>query len=192
MLISNTLSGKYLHVKILDVKVLGSSLTIMDIIDRMNEKWREVRPDLDPGPLEVVGRVLVLAQYLERSVNEALAKHELSLGQFDILATMRRRGKLTPTQLMESVMLSSGGMTNRLDRLEEAGLIRREADLEDRRGVVVGLTRKGKELIDLATESRFAEAKSSLSPLGVREVRELSSLLRTWVEHAEGKQIKEL
>ena len=74
----------------------------MDLIDRMNEQWRVVRPDLDPGPLEVVGRVLVLAQYLDRSVNEALARHGLTLGQFDILATTRRQAPdgLTPTQLM--------------------------------------------------------------------------------------------
>ena len=99
----------------------------MDLIDRMNEQWRAARPDLDSGPLEVVGRVIVLAQYLERSVNEALAPHGLTLGQFDILATLRRRpdDRLTPTQLMQSVLLSSGGMTNRLDRLEEAGWIRR-------------------------------------------------------------------
>src|SRR5687767_3725780 len=108
----------------------------MDVIDRMNEQWRRVRPDLDSGPLELVGRVLVLAQHLERSVNEALAAHGLSLGQFDILATLRREGpdgRLTPTQLMQSVALSSGGMTNRLDRLEEAGLVRRVADPADRR-----------------------------------------------------------
>lgn len=157
----------------------------MDLIDRMNEQWREARPDLDPTPLETVGRVLVLAQYLDRSVNAALAEHGLSLGQFDILATLRRRGKLTPGQLMESVMLSSGGMTNRLDRLEEAGLIRREADPDDRRGVVVFLTKKGRELIDAATETRFAEAKNSAPPLNAREMKELAGLLRTWLEHAE-------
>ena len=157
----------------------------MDVIDRMNEQWRRVRPDLDPSPLELVGRVLVLAQHLERSVNDALAAHGLSLGQFDILATLLREGpdgKLTPTQLMQSVALSSGGMTNRLDRLEEAGLVRRVADPDDRRGVLVTLTRKGREIIDAATTARFAEAAKSLPPLGLRERRELAGFLRNWLE----------
>jgi DNA-binding MarR family transcriptional regulator len=155
----------------------------MDLIDRMNEQWRAARPDLDPSPLEVVGRVIVLAQYLERSVNEALARHGLTLGQFDILATLRRRpdDRLTPTQLMQSVMLSSGGMTNRLDRLEEAGWIRRQADPVDRRGVVVELTPAGRKLIDAATETRFAEARNSLPPLDGNEMREMKLLLRKWL-----------
>jgi len=161
----------------------------MDVIDRMNEQWRRVRPDLDPGALDVVGRVLVLAQFLDKSVNEALAKHDLSLGQFDILATLRRDegdNGLTPTRLMRSVALSSGGMTNRLDRLETAGLIAREPDPGDRRGVVIRLTAAGRHVIDDATETRFAEAKGSLPPLTKSEMKDLAELLRKWLAAFEG------
>lgn len=155
-----------------------------DLIDEMNAAWRRERPELDPAPLEVVGRVIVLAQQLERSVEEALAGHHLSLGQFDILATLRRqgpRGRLTPTQLMKSVMLSSGGMTNRLDRLEQAELVERLPDAEDRRGVVVALTEKGRKLIDEATKTRFAEAKRSLPKMEAGELKQLAGLLRKWL-----------
>ena len=156
-----------------------------DIIDQMNALWQRERPDLDADPLEVVGRVIVIAQYLERSVNAALEPHGLSLGQFDILATLRRqgiRGRMTPTQLMKSVMLSSGGLTNRVDRLEQAGWVVREADPDDRRGVVVGLTKKGRELIDAATETRFAEAESSLPSINRKETKELANVLRKWLQ----------
>ncbi|QVL31742.1 MarR family transcriptional regulator [Telmatocola sphagniphila] len=155
-----------------------------DLIDRMNAAWRQQRPDLDPTPLESVGRVIVLAKHLEKSVEAALESHDLSLGQFDILATLRRQGdggKLTPGQLMESVMLSSGGMTNRLDRLEKAELIQRYADPDDRRGVMVGLTAKGKKLIDAATKTRFEEARKSMPPLTERQTEQLIDLLRKWL-----------
>jgi DNA-binding MarR family transcriptional regulator len=107
-----------------------------DAIDRMIEDWREALPGLDPSGLELVGRVIVLAQHLERSVNTALGDHELTLGQFDILATLRRQGPkggLTPKQLLGCVMLSSGGMTGRLDKLERDQLIARKPDPNDRR-----------------------------------------------------------
>lgn len=161
-----------------------------DLIDEMNAAWKKERPDLDPGPLEVVGRAIVIAQHLERRVNAALEPLGLSLGQFDILATLRRQGadaRMTPTQLMKSVMLSSGGMTNRLDRLEKAGWIQRQADPGDRRGVVVGLTETGRELIDRATTIRFTEAKESLP--NHEDTKELAMMLRRWlVELTDSKQ----
>src|SRR5262245_49842790 len=131
-----------------------------DVIDRLLAAWLAARPELDPSPLALVGRVIVLAQHLEASVGAALEKHGLTLGQFDILATLRRhgpKGGLTPSELLRSVMLSSGGMTARLDKLEEAGLITRVADAEDRRKVVIELTAKGRRVIDAATATRFAE-----------------------------------
>ena len=155
-----------------------------DAIDLLMGTWREARPDLDPSPLGIVGRVIVLAQQLEKSVEAALATHDLSLGQFDILATLRRnqpKGGLTPTQLLESVMLSSGGMTARLDQLMKAGLIARSADATDRRKVVVDLTSKGRKLIDAATATRFEEARDSLPKLKPAEMKVLEGLLRKWL-----------
>ena len=157
---------------------------VTDVIDHLLAEWRAARPDLDPSPLEVVGRVIVLAQQLEESVATALAKHNLTLGQFDILATLRRkgpRGGLTPSDLLGSVLLSSGGMTARLDKLEEAGLIARTPDADDRRMVVIELTPKGKRMIDAATATRFEEAKASLPPLSAGEMRSLAELLRKWL-----------
>jgi DNA-binding MarR family transcriptional regulator len=160
-----------------------------DVIDRMIAAWRIARPDLDPSPLEVVGRVIVLAQHLERAVELALERHGLTLGQFDILATLRRhgpKGGLSPTQLLESVMLSSGGMTARLDKLTEAGLIYRRADPDDRRVVKVGLTARGRRVIDAATTTRFAEAAVSLPPLTPDEMQTLAVLLRRWLAQVAG------
>jgi len=160
-----------------------------DVIDSLLAAWREARPDLDSDPLHVVGRVIVLAQHLETSVNAALAKYGLTLGQFDILATLRRSQQrpkfgLTPTELLRSVLLSSGGMTARLDKLADAGLIARRATELDRRMVVIELTAKGKRVIDAATATRFAEAKNSLPPLAAGEMQTLAGLLRRWLANA--------
>lgn len=155
-----------------------------DTVDAVIADWRAVRPNLDPSPLGLVGRVLVLADHLQRSVDAALEKHSLSLGLFDILATLRRNGKkggMTPGQLLKSVVLSSGGLTSRLDKLEAGGLIERGDDPADRRGVVVTLTAKGKRVIDAATATRFDEAKKSLPPIPPAERQALEETLRLWI-----------
>ena len=155
-----------------------------DAVDHLLAAWRAARPDLDPDALGLVGRVIVLAEHLQRSVEEALAEHRLTLGQFDILATLRRagpKGGLTPTALLRSVVLSSGGMTSRLDKLEASGLIERQPDPTDRRGVVVSLTAKGKKVIDAATATRFREAERSLPPLSADQREVLTDLLRRWL-----------
>lgn len=156
----------------------------VDAIDRIVADWRLALPHLDPSPLEVVGRVLVLAQRLEERVGTALAEHSLSLGQFDILATLRRygpRGGLSPSELLRNVALSSGGMTARLDKLEEAGLIARKPDPIDRRMLVIELTPQGEQVIDAAAAARFEEARNSLPPFNSAELRSLENLLRRWL-----------
>jgi DNA-binding MarR family transcriptional regulator len=171
-----------------EVPGLGENGT-SDVVDRLIARWREARPDLDPSPLEVVGRVIVLAEHLERNIEGALEKHKLTLGQFDILATLRRHGKkggLTPSQLLESVMLSSGGMTARLDALASEGYITRKTSDADRRMVVIQLTSKGRRVIDNATKTRFQEAKDSLPPLNETEMTTLTGLLRRWLAQVAG------
>jgi DNA-binding MarR family transcriptional regulator len=184
----------YLAVKNLDSKIVRAYAHGMgqetDVIDRMMTAWRRELPALDPSPLGLVGRVIVLAQHLERSVNAALARHHLTLGQFDILATLRRhgaKGGLTPKQLLASVMLTSGGMTARLQKLEDELLLRRLPDPNDRRGVVVELTAKGRKVIDAAAATRFAEARESLPPVDASERRVFEELLRQWLVAVAGR-----
>jgi DNA-binding MarR family transcriptional regulator len=145
------------------------------------DQWNRERPDLDPAALGVVSRVLMLAKLLEQSADRALASSDLSLWQFDVLAALRRSGapyKLSPTQLMQLVTLTSGAMTNRIDRLEELGLVTRENDPDDRRGTLIALTRAGRKVVDEAIGARLADARSNLTALSDAERKTLGSLLR--------------
>lgn len=160
----------------------------LDAIDELMDHWREQRPDLDPSAMGVVGRILRLAGHLERSVENALKPFGLSLWQFDVLATLRRTGppyRLSPTQLMQAVMLSSGAMTNRIDRLETAGLVKREPDPHDRRGVLITLTPKGLHLVDKVIVARFDEARASIAALSKTERKTLECGLRKLLNSAE-------
>jgi len=154
-----------------------------DKVDAVVAGWRAALPNLDPSALELVGRILVLAQHLHRTASATLEQHGLTLGEFDILGTLRRRGEggMTPTQLLRWIVLTSGGMTARLDKLEKAGLIHRRPDGDDRRQVVIELTSKGKRVIDTAAATRFAEAQASLPPLSASEMETLAELLRRWL-----------
>src|SRR5437867_3168825 len=119
----------------------------MDHVDRIVEQWHTERPDLDVAPLELIGRLLRVAHLLDVKLGGELAEFELQPGWFDLLAALRRSGppyELNPGELMETTMLSSGGMTKRLDRLVEAGLVERRPDPSDRRGTRVRVTRRGK------------------------------------------------
>lgn len=144
-------------------------------------QWRRERPDLDPSPMELLGRLAEAALVVARDrLNPLFARFGLQPGEFDVLATLRRCGppfELTPTQLYEATMVSSGGMTNRLDRLERAGWIARRPDPADRRGVLVALTPGGRTLIDEAVTAHVANEHALLAPLTAADRETLSRLL---------------
>ncbi|CAE6898558.1 helix_turn_helix multiple antibiotic resistance protein [Vibrio sp. B1FLJ16] len=123
----------------------------MDAIDRVVEQWFKEKPELDTQPMAIMGRLMRIAKYMETRVAELHKQYDLKMGEFDVLATLRRSGapyRLTPSALIDSMMLTSGAMTNRLDKLEKKGLISREHSKEDRRSVTVELTSDGLQLID--------------------------------------------
>lgn len=153
----------------------------MDWVARVKAQWERERPDLDLLPMEVMGRLTGAALVIQRDrLAPLFAGHDLQIGEFDVIATLRRAGKpyrLTPTELYESLMLSSGGMTARLDRLEKAGLVERRPNPDDRRGTLVGLTRKGLALIDKLVGLHVENERQILSCLSKAEQKELNRLL---------------
>ncbi|OBV40399.1 MarR family winged helix-turn-helix transcriptional regulator [Janthinobacterium psychrotolerans] len=145
------------------------------------EQWQRELPQLDTRAMQVVGQLGTVAQLMARDwLNPLFAEHGLQPGEFDVLATLRRSGApyaLTPTALYEAAMLSSGGMTNRIDRLETAGLIERQKHPSDRRGVLVALTSQGRELIDKLVLLHVANEQRMLASLTAREQGQLGQLL---------------
>src|SRR3954447_8672015 len=129
------------------------SRPVEDEVDRLVAAWQQERPDLDVAPLEVLSRVSRLSRHLERERRAAFADHGLEPWEFDVLTTLRRSGEpyeLSPGALLRATLVTSGTMTNRIDRLAAARLVRRRPDPEDRRGVLVSLTELGRERVDEA------------------------------------------
>ena len=152
-----------------------------DIIDELQKDWDAERPDLDSEAMGVVLRIQALDKILREQVARRLDEFDLHWWQYDVLSTLRRQGKpyrMPATGLADAAMLTSGAMTNRIDRLEQRGLVRRLHDPEDRRRVLVELTELGIERVDSATKVRFESAATALSRLDRRSRRQLSSLLR--------------
>ncbi|ARS49797.1 MarR family transcriptional regulator [Ectopseudomonas hydrolytica] len=143
-------------------------------------QWQQQRPDLDGFSMAVIGRLGELSQVISRDhLLPFFAAHGLQAGEFDLLATLRRSGEpyaLMPTTLYESAMISSGGMTSRIDRLEKAGLIERRKHPSDRRGVLVALTPAGFDLIDGMLAAHVANLQRVLSGLTVDEQQTLHEL----------------
>ena len=153
----------------------------MDRAAKAVEQWKRERPDLDVSPMLVLGRLNEASSLVARErLAPLFARFGLQAGEFDVLATLRRSGQpyaLTPTALYEATMVTSGAMTNRLDRLEKAGLILRGPHPNDRRGIVVQLTEKGLTLIDEALTAHVANEHEILAGLTSAERETLAQLL---------------
>jgi DNA-binding MarR family transcriptional regulator len=152
-----------------------------DDVDRIVAAWQRERPDLDVAPLHVLSRVSRLARRLDLDRAQAFAQHSLEGWEFDVLSALRRAGEpheLSPGQLVRQTLVTSGTMTNRVDRLERRGLVERSPDPRDRRGVIVRLTPEGQRAVDAAMADLLERERHLLAELPAAEREDLADLLR--------------
>ena len=151
-----------------------------DEVERLVGGWRRVLPGVDVSPLEVLSRVARLARHLDRQRSLVFARHDLETWTFDVLSALRRADgqQLSPGQLLAQTLVTSGTMTNRIDRLEERGLVRRRPDPTDARSVRVQLTATGRRRVDGAVEDLAAREDAILGALDASERATLAALLR--------------
>ena len=153
-----------------------------DEVDDLVEAWARERADLDLAPVEVFSRIYRLSRHLDLARKEAFSEHDIESWEFDVLAALRRAGapyELSPGRLLKQTLVTSGTMTNRVDRLAARGLVERRPDPDDRRGVIVRLTREGKATVDAAFGALVARERDLLAGLPARERKQLAGLLRT-------------
>ncbi|GAB2937952.1 MarR family transcriptional regulator TamR [Streptomyces heilongjiangensis] len=183
--------AQYLDVKIINLNPLDAKrlhidttttlIAMEDEVDRLVAAWRRERPDLDVEPLEVLSRVSRLARHLDRARRLAFAEHQLEPWEFDVLTALRRAGtpyQLSPGQLLTQTLVTSGTMTNRIDRLAKKGLVERLPDPSDRRGVLVRLTDEGRDRADQALAGLLDQERAILAELTRAQRGELAGLLR--------------
>ena len=152
-----------------------------DAVDRITAQWRDVRPDVDATPIEVIGRISRLSRLIDRRLAENFAKHDLENWMYDVLATLRRNGspyELSAGDLVRQSMVTTGAITNRIDRLAALGLVER-VGAADRRKVIVRLTPAGLALVDEVAVAHMATEAEILADLSARQRRDLAALLRT-------------
>ncbi|WP_422222200.1 MarR family winged helix-turn-helix transcriptional regulator [Nostocoides sp.] len=153
-----------------------------DDVDAIVTAWHRERPDLDLAPLHVLSRVTRLARRLDQARREAFAGLGLEIWEFDVLSALRRTGapyRLSPGQLLDATLVTSGTMTNRVDRLSERGLVRRLPSPRDRRGVLVELTPAGAQCVDGALAALLEQERAILAVLSPHDQEQLADALRT-------------
>ena len=152
-----------------------------DAVDTFIAQWHREWPELDVSPMATLGRINRIARLMAPHVEKLFAAHGLERGEFDVLATLKRSGpdhRLTPTELYGALMITSGGLTHRLKRLEAAGLVRRVPSAEDRRSLLVELTEEGHDKVVAAFEQDMVLEASWLEALTPEERAQLATLLR--------------
>ena len=155
-----------------------------DRIDLLRAAWERERPDLDVSPQGVITRLHRVANHLTDRLVEVYRRHGLGEGDFDVLATLRRSGapyERSAGDLAEHTLVTTGGMTKRIDRLEKAGLVERRRDANDGRGRVVALTARGREVIDSAFTEHIANEHRLLAMIGPERADQLEAILRVWL-----------
>lgn len=158
----------------------GQATRAADQVDRAREQWRRTRPELDTFPIEVIARLGRLTGYVDAHHERFFAGHGLTRAHWDVLACLRRAGpphRLTPTELHQGLMRSSGTMTHRLRQLEELGLVDRRPDPRDGRLLLVGLTRRGRELVDRLAPAHLDNERDFLAGLSRARQEQLAGLL---------------
>jgi len=163
---------------------------IDDQVARIQQAWRQERPDLDVTPIGTIGRLHRLALALTEELVGVYRRHGLSEGDFDVMAALRRSGapyEASPTDLAASTMITSGGMSKRIDRLEGAGLVTRRVGSGDARGRVIALTAEGKALIDAAFADHVANEQRLLAMVPASERAALEATLAGWLAHFEAR-----
>jgi DNA-binding MarR family transcriptional regulator len=152
-----------------------------DFIDNLMQRWLTQRPELDVSPIAVIGRAIRIADVLKRELKELLRPYGLEVWEFDVLATLRWGGNedgLTPKELIDVVMVSSGTMTHRLDRLENAGFVTRVPNPNDRRSVRIQLAKRGIEVVEKSLTKHIASAEQAVSELSQREQQQTARVLK--------------
>lgn len=162
----------------------------MDRVDQILAQWNRERPDLDVAPMGLIGRLGRIAHHLSREMDRTFAAHGLNAASFDVLATLRRSGPpygLSPGDLLDTMMITSGTMTNRVDRLEEAGLVERVHNPDDGRSVIISLTEKGFSVIDAAVAAHVETQARLVASLSAADRATLDALLARFLGGFEGE-----
>lgn len=162
-----------------------------DSVDAIVDQWRRERPGVDVSGMAIIGRLGRLEKVIRPRLDEVFAEHDLESWEFDVLATLLRSGephRLTPGELLESMMVTSGAMTNRIDGLEKRGFVKRAKSPSDGRQVLVSLTAKGRKKADAALIDHAANESAILSGLSSKQQRELTDLLRVLSHAVDGRQ----